>query len=440
MKTRLIILVTLLALSNKITRAQWTFSKIGTDKYISSIGGIDFFSKKYIWVNDNGIRLSKDTGATFTLVSALGNKYLAIMNDSTLLQIKYSNLLKKNKLHISNDYANSWKIYNINDGNDTAFKNALPSYMKMYDEKTGFIFGDDTSSGCQEIWQTVNGLNSWHRVPCKNINIKVYDNIGDKVSLVGGTIFLTNISTKTGTNSNKNIIVGRNYGTYWDTISINKSNILSYTGLAFSDSLNGLFSYLTKNLNDNSTILLRTANGGKTWQETSIEAIRNIEYVKATNNNVGFFVASTTYNKTGMPATKVSFDNGYTWKVLDSMFFNTFKFKDAENGFGITNKDTFDQLAVFTGFPAGFASNKETAKIKPFINIYPNPANELIHLESSERGIYEISNLSGQLMSTGNIIALQPNTISIREFKYGLYFVKFFNSNFCNTFKIIVSE
>lgn len=440
MKIRLIILVTILALLNKITKAQWTFSKIGTDKYISSIGGIDFFNKKYIWVNDNGIRLSKDTGATFTLVSALGNKYLAIINDSTLLQIKYSNLLKKYKLHISNDYSNSWKLYNINEGIDTAFKNALPSYMKMYDENRGFIIGDDTSSGCQEIWQTSNGPNSWHRLPCKNINIKVYDNIGDKVSLVGGTIFLTNVSTKSGTTSNKNIILGRNYGTYWDTISINNSNILSFTGLAFSDSLNGLLSYLTKNLNDNSTILLRTTNGGKTWQETGVEGVRNIEYAKASNKNLAFFIASTRYNKTGMPATKVSFDNGYTWKLLDSMFFNTFYFKDANNGFGITQKDTFDQLAKFDGFPSGFASNKEIVNIKPIINIYPNPVNEVIHIESTQNGNYKITSLSGQLIAAGIINSSQPNTISIRDFKQGMYFIKFYNYNFCNTYKIIVSD
>ena len=233
-------------------------------------------------------------------------------------------------------------------------------------------------------------------------------------------------------------MVAKDFGKIWDSIHIDNNKIQNIRGIAFSDTLNGLLTYRSIYATDTTTFLMKTNNGGKTWQAMNELGLSVMYYAKATKNIPGYYIAQ--YSAYPDKGAKVSFDNGYTWKRLDSLYHTKFYFSDAENGISTVYKDTFTQLAVFTGFPAGFASNTEIVKIKSSINIYPNPTNEKIHIESSENGNYEILNISGQVLASGITTTNQSNPIYIKGFKQGMYFVRYFTNNTYSTHKFVVME
>jgi hypothetical protein len=234
------------------------------------------------------------------------------------------------------------------------------------------------------------------------------------------------------------LVVAKDFGKIWDSIHIDNDKIQNIRGIAFSDTLNGLLTYRSIYETDTTTFMMKTNNGGKSWQAMNELGLSVMYYAKATKNNPGYYIAQ--YSAYPDKGAKVSFDNGYTWKRLDSLYHTKFYFSDAENGISSIYKDTFAQLAVFTGFPAGFASNTETVKTKPSIRIYPNPANDIIYIESSENGTYEILNISGQVLASGITLAHQSNPISVKGFKQGMYFVRYFTNNTYSTHKVVVLE
>jgi hypothetical protein len=169
------------------------------------------------------------------------------------------------------------------------------------------------------------------------------------------------------------------------------------------------------------------------------EVLLDITYAKATSKNPGFYFAryyNPTSNKRGA---KVSFNNGYDWKILDSTDYYKYQFKDAENGLCVAFIDSFFQVGVFTGFPAGFASNKDAVKpLKTEVKIYPNPAKEILNIESSQDGKYECININGQIILSGIAKANQTNTLPISGLASGLYFLKFTSDNNTEVKKIII--
>lgn len=410
-------------------------SYFGSNKYtIGSNMFLSYNSSKYIWASIDGARLSIDSGKTFKIINSIEGLYGAF-NDSVAFSQKYVPSYDKYLIHKSVDFGQSWKPLYFIQNNDTGLLNSNIYLFNTINAKNGFILGD-TLQGCHQIWRTENSGDTWLKVPCSDIKIFFKASSNLRYCNVGSCTFI--ISPQTF----KTLFVSKNYGANWDSIPIVNNNIKSIVAISFSDSLNGLMTYKGNLQSDTLNYLMQTSNGGYTWKNLDMRGLSVIDYAQKSNNNLGYYIAQ--YNPTNSNIIDrgafVSFNNGNTWKRLDSLFHIKFLYKDAESGISAVYKDNYTQLAIFTEFPFGFANINKEMKIKPAINIYPNPTYGNIFIESSENGNYEIYNISGQLLQKGNIIDNISSEISLEDFKQGLYFVKYYNSNFCSTYKIMVKE
>lgn len=416
----------ILFLLNIPSKAQWHITLLDTAKYhIPTNPPLVYYSKQYLWA---GSKLSTDTGKTLV---AVNKGFDFVLNDSVLMGQGYIIKYKKQMWQKSTDYGKTWDVQYFINGKDTGLIKSSAGFYNAINEKYAYIVAD-TSKGCHEIWRTEDGGNNWNRLPCNAINFFIRNNSVDKYCNIGSMTYIVNPRTF------NSLVVAKDFGKIWDSIHIDNNKIQNIRGIAFSDTLNGLLTYRSIYAADTTTFLMKTNNGGKTWQAMNELGLSVMYYAKATKKIPGYYIAQ--YGAYPDKGAKVSFDNGYTWKRLDSLYHTKFYFSDAENGISSIYKDTFAQLAVFTGFPAGFASNAETVKTKPSIRIYPNPANDIIHIESGENGNYEILNISGQVLASGITLAHQSNLISLKECKQGLYFVRCYGSNFCSTHKVVIME
>jgi hypothetical protein len=65
------------------------------------------------------------------------------------------------------------------------------------------------------------------------------------------------------------------------------------------------------------------------------------------------------------------------------------------------------------------------------VNLYPNPAQNLINVESKESNIvfYELSSPAGLILKTEKVQSTNIFTIDVSKFSTGFYFLKFFDAN-----------
>lgn len=78
----------------------------------------------------------------------------------------------------------------------------------------------------------------------------------------------------------------------------------------------------------------------------------------------------------------------------------------------------YNQLPYTISLAACGVSVKELTEIK--INIYPNPASDVVYVENGEGLNYSITDASGKLISSGNY----SSSINVSQFSKGLYFIK----------------
>ncbi|VBB44846.1 exported hypothetical protein [uncultured Paludibacter sp.] len=82
-----------------------------------------------------------------------------------------------------------------------------------------------------------------------------------------------------------------------------------------------------------------------------------------------------------------------------------------------------------------------TVKTDPLFSIYPNPSNGIIHI-NWKKGITEgeisFMNNLGQILLKKNITEIRNNSISLKNFPEGIYYIKLSDKNNCWTEKIIL--
>jgi hypothetical protein len=90
-------------------------------------------------------------------------------------------------------------------------------------------------------------------------------------------------------------------------------------------------------------------------------------------------------------------------------------------------------IGYATGIPVGVSNI-----IANQISIYPNPAGDLINLQTSEIGRYviEISTVNGQMILSSNSSG-STHQIDLSSFQKGLYFISIRSENYVSTHKII---
>ncbi|CAN5266736.1 hypothetical protein BH09BAC5_BH09BAC5_15240 [soil metagenome] len=99
--------------------------------------------------------------------------------------------------------------------------------------------------------------------------------------------------------------------------------------------------------------------------------------------------------------------------------------------------DTISRMNAFTIYdcgPAGFSEQKLITT-----NIFPNPADNLIEINTSLIGTYKISDLSGKIISSGKI-ENQETIINSSSIADGIYFFTIYSEKGISTNKIVVQH
>jgi hypothetical protein len=75
------------------------------------------------------------------------------------------------------------------------------------------------------------------------------------------------------------------------------------------------------------------------------------------------------------------------------------------------------------------------------INIYPNPANNILNIDysvSSNSALFEIYNISGQLVQSGNLSKGKTRKIDVSDYNSGIYFIRIHSDEEVISRKIVV--
>jgi hypothetical protein len=93
--------------------------------------------------------------------------------------------------------------------------------------------------------------------------------------------------------------------------------------------------------------------------------------------------------------------------------------------------------AIANGFVNGqvVASIGERTSAKPGVQLYPNPATNLINITVEEASAIEVYNIEGKLMMQTNIE--KQEIISCENWPIGIYFVKVSNAKGIETLKLV---
>lgn len=304
------------------------------------------------------------------------------------------------------------------------------------DENTGYAVG-----GQGTILKTVNGGTNW-----------IIQTSGTTCYLY--SVCFTDFNNGYAVGSNGIIIKTTNAGIYWTTYSLSASTILY--SVYFTDSINGyaVGSSYCQLLQTQSAIIYRTTDGGINWSVNFpfMCSIVGFNSVYFTNTNTGYIVGGNnmqgvfnttngysfglqsgwlTYGLSSIFFTNV--DTGYvagsgifktinagnTWEQQTSVGINSIFFTDANTGYAVGSNGTI--LKTTNG--GGTVSVKENQLAESAINIFPNPTNNNLTIETSEKVTIEILNLERQIIKSINAND-KTTTIDISELSKGMYFVK----------------
>lgn len=304
------------------------------------------------------------------------------------------------------------------------------------DANTGYAVG-----GQGTILKTVNGGTNW-----------IIQTIGSTCTLY--SVCFTDFNNGYAVGSNGVIIKTTNAGINWTTYSFNASTNLN--SVYFTDSNNGyaVGSSYCQLLQTQSAIIYSTNDGGINWSGNfpfmcSIAAFNSVYF---TNTNTGYIVGGNnmqgvfnttngfsfglqsgwlTYGLSSIFFTNI--DTGYvagsgifktinagnTWEQQTSVGINSIFFTDANTGYAVGSNGTI----LKTANGGGTLSVKENQLAESSINIFPNPTNNNLTIETSKKVTIEILDLERQIIKRITADGNQ-STIDISALAKGMYFIK----------------
>jgi PKD repeat protein len=293
----------------------------------------------------------------------------------------------------------------------TAAFNSTGSFVniiKMFNEQEGFCQGDPVD-GEFEIYATTDGGTTWQRVR-------------NTPPALSGETGWTGLVTAAGENtawfgtSKGRVFKTTDKGQTWQAYT---TGAVEVNSLSFSDEQPGVLLCGSPG----SWKMLRTADGGATWQEVAI-ASEYVDCIAAVPGCPHMWVAlkinATTYHELFSAYT---LDNGTTWTIID-------------NGVQYTNLCMYDRN---NGWAGGFnldetgggiykwPLSQTSAAIPPIereqpatIRIYPNPVCDVLYLENGEDAAYEILDLLGRNIISGEYVS----GIAVNSLPKGPYLIR----------------
>ncbi|NOU45584.1 MAG: T9SS type A sorting domain-containing protein [Bacteroidales bacterium] len=269
---------------------------------------------------------------------------------------------------------------------------------------------------------------------------------------------LTNISVPDDNNiflagGNAKMIKSNNGGSNWQEISPTvESGYYFSSGISFTDNLTG---FVGVGNNYNRGDLLKTIDGGITWTALDYGYEYKIQHISFSDNNhgviyiqgIGILVTEDGGNTWSAPVYVAPYlssikwidtmhgiatyndsyvgyttDGGYTWATtyqqasLGGSIYSTY-FIDEHIGWACGNN------SLIMRYNETYIGIEPTIASKPIENfIYPNPANDVIHLQKDQYQKIQIFSIEGSLVQT----YLPPfgESININALKSGMYTVE----------------
>jgi len=311
----------------------------------------------------------------------------------------------KNIIYIGGitDFSSNSKVIKSTDNGQTwidvtpppNLSNNYINILKFYDNDFGIVTGDAYVDEFT-IYHTFDGGNSWSKLPANQIpdaNLSEFSKDGESI---GDYLWFT-------TNYGR-IYKSADRGFHWE---VHQSILNNLDDISFSDTLNGIALYGFVTLDFNTSPIIITADGGKTWKKLDISplgpktGIFGASYIP----NSSYIMLTTAKNSllTGDFATWISPDRGETWQQISSgenIF--TLNFLDASTGWGGEGQQLAHPTRMFqyTGSPlVGLFSDKV---LQVEWEVFPNPTADRvqIHLKDEKPASYLLllNDLQGKLI------------------------------------------
>jgi hypothetical protein len=254
----------------------------------------------------------------------------------------------------------------------------------------------DTDAGEFSVFHTEDGGSTWTSLPTNQIP----DAISNEFSTAGQTMgeylwFTTNYGR---------LYKSPDRGFHWE---VYQSILNNLEGVSFSDTLNGIALYGFVTLDFNTSPIIITSDGGKTWKKLDITPLgpKTGIFGACYIPNSSYIMLTTAKNSllTGDFATWISPDRGETWQQISSgENIYTLNFLDASTGWGGEGQQLAHPTRMFqyTGSPlVGLFSDK--ALVVDW-DVFPNPtADHLqvrVHEDVPASYLLLVNDLQGKLI------------------------------------------
>jgi len=335
--------------------------------------------------------------------------------------------------------------------------------VKFIDDNIGIIVGDDgtilKTSGGGENWDLINSGTNKKLTACSFADENICYAVGDDI------------------NTSAIILKSANKGDNWSIIQNSFSNIYSYrlgtvcfldadTGFAGGNgdamttiikttdggdswdliyggepyTINSIF-FVNNNVGyavgDGSNIL-KTINGGDTWTIDDSQNSINKRAIFFTNDSVGYVAIGN-----GPPNNPLSYkilktiDTGDTWDEVTSdvdTYLMSLYFVNNDIGFAVGGQGT-----ILKKSNGGIGSIKKSVSKDNTFLIYPTPVKDMLTIETSfvhNESLLIIYDIRGKELKQININK-NKTTIDFQEFKKGIYLLSLANQKEFNVFKIV---
>jgi photosystem II stability/assembly factor-like uncharacterized protein len=200
--------------------------------------------------------------------------------------------------------------------------------MDFWDDSVGLVYGDPLQ-GYHFILKTIDGGDSWSRIPSENIPQNLTVEAGFAASGTG-IVCKENGTAYIGLGGDKaRVLISKDYGHNWDII---ETPLLHGTGskgiysIAFKDALNGAAVGGNWENPDCDSSKVYTNNGGQTWHLS--EGLQHFRSCVT-------YIQDDTYISTGTSGTDISYNGGKSWTLLDSIGFNAIKINPDRRGLAV---------------------------------------------------------------------------------------------------------
>lgn len=240
---------------------------------------------------------------------------------------------------------------------------SFPDAIHFYDKDTGICFGDP-ENGYFEIYRTVNGGDSWTRIPSENIppSLPGEGCYNDVFYALGDTVWVGTSMGKVYRTTDK--------GLNWTVSFPFESGAVR--AIAFRDSKNGLI--FGSGVNN----YRRTTDGGTTWETFVIlsgnygySLGKSLIYVKGIEDIGGVYLCGGNTNNYHFAS--YSEDDGENWEIMDEMYHSSFGAYNVTTGWSCISGsiELVPDIYKFGELPTSVPNSTWENEF----SIYPNPGN-----------------------------------------------------------------